>query len=131
MSKASNYSLVFNVVELGSFGKSPFIDCMKDSNGFSINSEIAVFMNRLGEKDTQQIINEINGLDAFNRTTVSEYYIDGSYDEMVEINSSPATATFNNGGGDIVVPLQDFIDLLQEWKNYLNALPYVHTLSGR
>lgn len=67
--------------------------------------------------------------DPFNRNVIG-YEIGGSRDDVLELFSGPPRVVFNTGGGDLVVPLQDFLDILAEWKHYLNSLPFVHTLSN-
>jgi len=40
--------------------------------------------------------------------------------DSVEIFSPPACASFWNGTGYNDIPLHDFIDILNEWKAFLN-----------
>lgn len=130
MSKANQYHLHFRVIAREDGSREPYIDTDTDASGSTINSEVANFMLLLGIRLTQSIIAEIYGCDPFS-TSNNGYSIIGSFEETVEIYSPPARAVFNSGGDDVVIPLQDFIDILNEWKAFLNSLPYRHTLSDR
>lgn len=130
MSKANQYHLHFRVVAHEDGSKKPTIDTDTDSTGSTINSEVANFMSLLGKGLIDSVLDEIDRQDAFS-TSNNGYSIIGSFEETVEIYSPPARAVFNSGGDDVVIPLQDFIDILNEWKAFLNSLPYRHTLSDR
>lgn len=85
-------------------------------------------MNYLGPDGVDWVVDEI--INAFNSNN-NGYTIIGSYEVVVKIFSPPARAVFNEGGTDIVIPLQDFLDILQEWKSFLISLPYNHDLSNK
>ena len=76
------------------------------------------------------VISEIEFLDLFNKT-VNGYELGGRNEDVVEIFSSPPRAVFNNAGDDEIMPIQDFLEVLLEWKNYLNSLPFTHVLSNK
>lgn len=130
MSKADQYHLNFRDIAREDGSKKPTIDTDTDSTGSTINSEVANFMSLLDKELIDNVLDEIDRQDAFS-TPNDGYSIIGSYEETVEIYSPPARAVFNSGGDDVVIPLQDFIDILNEWKAFLNSLPYRHTLSDR
>lgn len=128
MSKANQYHLHFRVIVREGGSKEPTIDTDTDSTGSTINGDVANFMMLLGVEYTSFVLDEINRTNSFN-TNTNGYSIIGSYEETVEIYSPAARAVFNSGGNDVIIPLQDFIDILNEWKAFLNSLPYKHTLS--
>lgn len=130
MSKANQYHLHFRLIAREDGSKKPTIDTDTDTTGSTINSEVANFMMLLGIRYTNFVLDEINSTNSFN-TNTNGYSIIGSYEETVEIYSPPTRAVFNSGGDDVVIPLQDFIDILNEWKTFLNSLPYKHTLSDK
>ena len=127
MNISKNYNLNF-VVSTDRYGnKSPEIICKLDSSGSTINDSIASFIGGMGPEWIDHTIYEIISEDPFNKP-LFEYGVNGSYDEVVEISSPPAVAIFNDG---VVIPLQDFLAILQEWKDFLNSLPYQHILSNK
>lgn len=126
MSKAKQYHLNF-IVRSSSDRKSPEIICDYDSTGSTINGNMASFIVGMGPWHIDTVVNDILGEDPLNKS-ISEYTVWGGYDEVVEISSPPPRAVFNDG---LEVPLQDFLDILQEWKDFLNSLPFEHTLSNR
>ncbi|WP_343524522.1 hypothetical protein [Pedobacter sp.] len=130
MNKAKQYHLNFRVFSRDDGRKRPNVYSDTDSNG-TINGDVASFMDSLGPDGVDWVVDEIMSLNAFNSNT-NGYTIIGSYEVVVEIFSPPARAVFNEGGGaDIVIPLQDFLDILHEWKNFLLSLPYKHDLSDK
>jgi len=130
MSKANQYHLHFRVISYKDGSKDPIIDTDRDSTGLTINCDVASFMSLLGPRLIQGVIFEIYSCDPFN-TPTNGYSVEGSWEEDVEIYSPPPRAVFNIGGTDTVIPLQDFIDILYEWKAFLESLPYKHSLSNR
>ncbi len=127
MQKAKQYHLNFRVISSEDEGKWPEIFCNLDSSGSTINDSIASFIGGMGPEWIDHTIYEIISEDPFNKS-LFEYGVNGSYDEVVEISSPPAVAIFNDG---VVIPLQDFLAILQEWKDFLNSLPYQHILSNK
>ena len=88
---------------------------------------IVSFLDRLRASEIEEIVQEILSLDPFNRT-INSYDIDSGNDrDWIYISAPPAVATFDSG--DEIVPLQDFIDIATEWRDFLNAIPYKHGLS--
>ena len=84
-----------------------------------------------GAQYTQEIIDDIISLNAFSSTTEGyKMYSANEYDS-VEIFSPPARASFWNGTGYTDIPLQDFIDILNEWKAFLNSITFQHSLSNQ
>jgi len=131
MKKAKQYHLNFRVIPNDDGTKIPNVYSDFRSNDSTIYAIVANFMDSLGPRGVDWVIDEIISLNAFNSNT-NGYTIIGSYEEIVEIYSPPARAVFNLGGGDdVVLPLQDFLDILEEWKLFLNSLPYKHYLSNK
>ena len=87
---------------------------------------MASFIDGMGPWHIDVVVGDILGENPFNQS-ISEYGVWGGYDEVVEISSPPPRAVFNDG---LELPLQDFLDILQEWKDFLNSLPYKHSLSN-
>lgn len=118
MTKSKQYHLNFRIISLKDGEKWPKIFCDYDSTGATINGRMASFIDGMGPWHIDVVINDILGEDPFNQS-LSEYGVWGGYDEVVEISSPPPRAIFNDG---LEVPLQDFLDILQEWKDFLNSL---------
>ncbi|MFC4143511.1 hypothetical protein ACFSNA_02640 [Pedobacter mendelii] len=130
MSKSEQYHLYFLVSTREDGSQNPYVESDRDNTGSTINSEISSFISLLGPKLTDGVIFEIYSCNPF--TSINNgYSVEGSFEETVEIFSPPPRAVFNNGGSDVVIPVQDFIDILYEWKNFLLSLPYKHSLSNR
>jgi len=128
MSKAKEYHLNFNV-RLSSDRKSPEIICDYNPQIGTVNGDLASFIRDLGTERIDALIREIMDEDPFNRNIIG-YEIGGSRDDVLELFSNPPRVVFNTGGEDLIVPLQDFLDIINEWKDYLNSLPFEHTLSN-
>jgi hypothetical protein len=129
MTKAKQYHLNFKVVLVNNI-QVPSIECDKNAAGHALNKELANFIDSCGPAYTQEIITEISSLNAFT-ISVNEYKIySGNEYDSVEIFSLPARASFWNGSGYTNIPLQDFLDILNEWKSFLNSLPFIHKLSN-
>lgn len=83
-----------------------------------------------GAKYTQEIIDEVSilvgplGRDDYTIWSQNEY-------DQIEVTSPPVEIIFNFGGTDFVMPKSDFIEILQEWSNFLNSLDFEHTLKGK
>lgn len=122
---ANLYELNLLVTQIEGFDKKPSIITRNPDN-----YDIASFIRNLGVQCTQELIDDLNSLNAFNKP-IHEIYFEGSYEELVKITSPPATAIFNTGGNDCIVPLQDFLSILQEWQDFLKSLSYEHSLSNR
>lgn len=130
MNKAKQYSLNFTVLKTQGFKPQPFIECDRNSNGGTINSKVASFIMSCGAKYTQEIIDEVSilvgplGRDDYTIWSQNEY-------DQIEVTSPPVEIIFNFGGTDFVMPKSDFIEILQEWSNFLNSLDFEHTLKGK
>lgn len=124
MSKAAQYGLSFTIFDSGYDNKIPLIKSKKNAQGHNINMGIVGFLDRLRVSEIDMFLQEIQSLDPFNKT-INLYDIDPGDDrDCIHISAQPAVATFD--GGDEVVPLQDFIDIATEWRDFLNAIPYKH-----
>jgi len=130
MTKSKQYHLNYKILSVRD-RKIPTIECDVNSSGTSLNIELASFINKGGVLYTQEIIDDIISLNAFSSTTDGyKIYSANEYD-IVEIFSPPARASFWNGTGYTDIPLQDFIDILNEWKAFLNSINFKHSLSNK
>jgi hypothetical protein len=127
MTKAKQYGLNFTIVRISGFLPQPNVECSRDNNGYGVNYEIASFVESGGVKFTTDLLNDINRLISPNDYAI----IGGDEVAVVRIFSSPLRAVFNIGGGDVTLPLQDFIDILNEWKTFLQSLNFQHALSNQ
>ena len=130
--KAQQYHLIFKITESNGTIY-PYIDCARDASGLSLNSELATFIESGGIMFTQEIVDEVNGLNY--GVALSDGFladISGYSDEVTaKIFASPNRASFWDGTGYINVPLQDFLEILQEWINFLKSIKSKHSLSNR
>lgn len=130
MTKSEEYNLSFSTYEFKNT-IIPRIGCSM-INGSIKNNEIASFLEPNGIRLTQQIIDDINSLNLDLRFPFEDYYIwGGNQNESVEIKSPPIRAVFNTGGKPLEVPIADFLQILQEWKLFLQGLPNPNWLSNR
>ncbi|MGF2411688.1 hypothetical protein [Ferruginibacter sp.] len=120
MTKAKQYHLNFKTVPSPNIYK-PVIECDTDSSGYTLSIELAGFLASCNENETQEIIDDVISLDAFN-SGADGYEISANEYDSVEIFSPPARASFWNGTGYNDIPLQDFLDILNEWIAFLNSL---------
>lgn len=132
MSIANQYNLFFGISNLPGFTPKPYI-ATPVINGDSVNYEIASFLQSNGLECIQAIKDEINSFNynyAFN-----DYNVWGYNDsESVEIRNnppSPPIAVFNTGGKEVKIPLSVFLQILEEWKNFINSIPTPHWLDNR
>ena len=130
MTKSKQYHLNYKIISVGET-RIPIIECDVNSSGTSLNIELASFMDKGGKDFTQDMIDYIVSLDAFSSATNGHVIFSANEYDMVEIFSPPARASFWNGIGYTDIPLQDFIDILNEWKAFLNSIPFQHTLSNQ
>ncbi|WP_291153297.1 hypothetical protein [Flavobacterium sp. UBA7680] len=101
-------------------------------NGSTKNHEIASFLEPNGIRLTQEIIDDINSLNLDLNLPFEDYNIwGGNQDESVEIKSPPFRAVFNTTGNPVEIPIADFLQILQEWKFFLQDIPNPHWLSNR
>ena len=125
MNKVKQYHLRFEVTTISNQQKPVVIS--NRINGFSVNSELATFLNDIGPNYAQEVINEIIQID-FRQYINNQFIhsIPSCFDqEDVELFSSPNRASFNDtNGGYVDIPLQDFLEILQEWKSFLENLPF-------
>lgn len=132
MSLANEYNLNFHIWTLSdgitvkpSIGGSLI-------NGSVKNHEIASFLEPNGIRLTQEIIDDINSLNLDLDLPFEGYNIwGGNQDESVEIKSPPFRAVFNKTGNPVEIPIADFLQILQEWKIFLQNIPNPHWLSNR
>lgn len=130
MTKSKQYHLNYKILSVGE-RRTPIIECDVNSSGNSLNIELASFIDKGGALFTEEIIDDIISLNAFSSNTNGyKIYSANEYD-TVEIFSPPARASFWNGSGYTNIPLQDFIDILNEWKAFLNSIKFHHTLSNQ
>ena len=102
------------------------------NNTFYINNNqdalahiLSGYLEFLGPRLVRFIISEIP-------SNFDGYEIEGSAEIYVEIFTSRSTAAFSDTNeGYLELPIEDFITILNEWKDFLNSLPYKHFLSDR
>lgn len=129
MNKATEYRQIFTILRSAGFKPDPIIKADLDENGDSINPDISLFIGGFGLKNIKEyILDEIEEIKPF-ENDISEYVINGWAETQAEINSSPVRIEFYEYG--LVMPLQDFLDITQEWIDYLNSLPFEHSLSEK
>lgn len=127
MFKANEYGIGFQIIQSNS-GKEPI---PININNEQLTFELVSYIESLGVEFTNSIIDEIIMIDAFTIDT-NAYEIEGSMEKNVEIFSPPAIAAFpDSNGGYLELPLQDFIDILNEWKDFLISLTFQHSLSNK
>lgn len=130
MSIANQYNLHFSTYEYNGT-IIPNVGC-RLINGSSKNHEIASFLEPNGIRLTQEIIDDITSLNLDLNIPFEDYYIwGGNQDESVEIKSPPFRAVFNTTGKPVEVPISDFLQILQEWKTFLQTIPNPNWLSRR
>jgi len=132
MSTAILYNITYVVIESNDGVKTP-IAKPSTINCSMLQHQITSYINSNGIELTNSILEEINDLDPFN-TPVDGYEIYGYNEETsCKIYSSPPRTAFWDGniGENIYIPLQDWIDILNEWIAFLESLNYQHYLSGR
>lgn len=126
MSKSEYYGTKFNFINDSGNKKNPIIINIDKSK---IAQNLKEYIEFLGLELVDEMIYDINSDYVMNNVT--NYVVQGSAEEII-ISSPPAKVAFHNtNGGFINIPLLDFIDILIEWKNFLNSLLYKHTLSDR
>ena len=130
--KAEQYNLFFEIVKV-SKEKYPIIKCGKDAQGSSLNIEFAGFIHSGNVNYTQGIINEVNSLhfDQTSENNSFHEYPGCSSEHSAEFFSSPNRASFWNGTTYTDIPIQDFLDILQEWIDFLNSNGFKHRLWKR
>ena len=128
MSKAKDYGIQFNVINDSGNNKNPIISNINKSQ---LAQNLKEYIEFLGPELVDEMIYDINP-DYVMNNVVTNYIVEGSAEEKIIINSPPAKVSFyDTNGGFLDIPLLDFINILIEWKNFLNSLPYKHTLSDR
>jgi hypothetical protein len=132
MTKANQYNLTFVVSPPDqNFPRMPIINLINGIN--ALNHEIASFLEPNGVELVDSIKDEINSFNYNN--SFSGYYVFGYHDaESVEIRNFPPNApiaVFNTGGVDVIVPLSDFLQILDEWKAFVASVPTPHWLQNR
>jgi len=132
MTKSEEYNLFFSTYNMNSGKIKPTIGT-PIINGSSLNSEIASFLEPNGVELVQHIKDEINSFNYNNAFT--DYNVWGYHDaESVEIRNQPPNApvaVFNTGGIEVVIPLSDFLLILDEWAAFVATVPTPHWLENR
>ena len=132
MSKSNQYNLTFVISPPNqNFPRMPIINLINGQN--SLNHEIASFLEPNGLRLIQHIKNEINDLDY--SIPIDKYEIFGHHDaEYAEIRNSPPNPpviVFNTGGKEVLVPINDFLQILDEWKAFVESVSTPHCLENR
>ena len=132
MSIANQYNLIFGVSNMPGFTPRPYIS-INLINGRPINHEIASFLEPNGLELIEHIKSEINSFNYNN--PFDGYDVWGYHDaESVEIRNHPPNppfAVFNTGGTEVLVPVNDFLQILDEWKAFVESVPTPHWLENR
>lgn len=132
MNTAKKYNLTFYISEIDGFTRKPSIG-VSNINGNALNHEIASFLEPNGLKLIEHIKSEINSLNY--SFEFEDYNIWGYHDaESIEIKSFPPNlpvVIFNTGGKEVVVPIADFLLILEEWKLFVESVPKPHWLDNR
>ncbi len=130
MSIAIQYNLTFTFSPpANNFPRIPIINLINSLN--PVNHEIASFLEPNGVRYTQDLINEISHL-ANSTQPISEFMVSSPCGEdYLEFFSNPGRVVFNTGGQDVIVPANDFIQILNEWKAFVASVPTPHWLENR
>lgn len=133
MSKANQYSLDFYVSNMPGFTPKPSIG-ISNVNGNSLNREIASFLEPNGVQGVDSIKFDIISL-LDNGKPVPNVNIWGYHDsESIELRYLPPSSpviVFNTGGTEVLVPANDFLQILDEWKAFVASVPTPHWLENR
>lgn len=124
MNKSTIYNYQFLIKKV-SDRPIPLIKTGGDAFGMNIHAEMASFIKGCDIEQSEEIINEIIGLNLTGGgSTIVDYQIDGGYDDIIEI-SAPGTVSFpDTNGGTIDYPVDDFLGILQEWVDFLKSIPH-------
>lgn len=103
-------------------------------NGSSVNHEIASFLEPNGIQGVDSIKFDIISL-LDNGEPVPNVNIWGYHNsESIELRYLPpssAVVVFNTGGIEVIVPVNDFLQILDEWKAFVTSVPTPHCLENR
>ncbi|MFN4365201.1 hypothetical protein [Chryseobacterium hispalense] len=131
MSVAKEYNLTFVISEMNDFIR-PEIG-VSNINGSSLYHEIASFLQPNGLEMIEHIESEIRSLDY--NFEFKGINIWGYHDaESIEIRNFPPNlpvVIFNTGGKEVVVPVSDFLTILEEWRIFVEKVPKPHWLDKR
>ncbi len=130
MTRTEEYGFSYEIHNTEKHGAIPVVICSKTSEGFSINPQLAVFFGDLGTKRIPILIQDLEELNeqAVNEEQLTTEHIDGSHNEVAEISFNPSTITFNSASDDLSMPVDHFIELLNEWLTFLNSISFNHRL---
>jgi len=133
MSIANQYYLDFYVSNMPVFTPKPSIG-VRAINGSSVDRDIASFLEPNGVQSVDSIKFEIISL-LDNGEPVPNVNIWGYHtSESIELRyfpTSPAVVVFNTGGKDVLVSVNDFLQILDEWKAFVASVPTPHWLENR
>lgn len=131
MSVAKEYNLTFVISEMNDFFR-PEIG-VSNINGNSLYHEIVSFLQPNGLEMIEHIESEIRSLDY--NFEFKGINIWGYHDaESIEIRNFPPNlpvVIFNTGGKEVVVPVSDFLTILEEWRIFVEKVPKPHWLDKR
>ncbi len=130
MSIAKSYHLKFKLHQAGNF-IIPSIICDIDAAGFSINIGMADFIESNGASFSQNLIDEIKECSFTTSDADNLVYeilsIDGHY--KIGLYNSPNRIGYLESSEVHYIPVADFIAILEEWRDFLNAISTRHSLS--
>jgi len=132
MSIANQYNLTFYVENISGLKPKPSIGYL---NPLGIkNREIISFLEPNGVQGVDSIKFDILSL-LDSGEPVPDVNIWGYHNsESIELRyfpPSPALVLFNTGGIDVLVPVNDFLEILEEWKTFVVSVPPPHWLENR
>lgn len=133
MSIANQYNLTFDVSSPDqNFPRIPIVNLINGNN--AINHEIASFLEPNGVQGVDSIKFDIISL-LDNGEPVPNVNIWGYHDsESIELRYLPPSSpvvVFNTGGTEVIVPANDFLQILDEWKTFVTSVPTPHWLENR
>lgn len=73
---------------------------------------------------------DIGTLNAFNSPVLGYTIWSGNEHDNIEIVSPPPQVLCWSSY-EVAIPLQDFLDIMNEWKGFLKSLSFEHTLSNK
>lgn len=131
MSKAKQYGMNFIVDRRANLLPEPYIESNIGMNEMGQYYEVAEFIGENGVKYTERIINELQELITNNSPdSFTGHHITGaSQYQRMEVINPPMKCVFNLLGRNTQVPVNDMIEILNEWKSFLESLKFEHSLS--
>ena len=136
MSKALEYGLHFKVLEYRreanskAANKAAIIEYEQDELGFSMNFELGSILANSGQVFISDLKAEV--IDAINIDMFPQY-INGENGALCDIRIENANEITLVGGkmSNLIISTSDFIEILDEWKEFLDTIIGDHFLKNR